>query len=65
MRKLLFSILVILCLSTFSQSDSLIQAFKNKKKYVVGFTPSFAGNIYGSALDSVSSEVTPKSYLNA
>lgn len=47
-KLLLLSTLVILSLSTFSQSDSLIQAFKNKKKYVVGFT----GNIYGITLGS-------------
>lgn len=47
-KLLLLSTLIIFSLSTFSQSDSLIQAFKNKKKYVVGFTPSFAGNIYGN-----------------
>src|SRR5690606_24180973 len=47
-KLLLLSTLVILSLSTFSQSDSLIQAFKNKKKYAVDFIPSFAGNIYGS-----------------
>lgn len=56
-KSLLFSILIILSLSSFSQSDSLIQAFKNKKKYVIGFTPSFAGNIYGIALGPVGSEV--------